>query len=486
MILSRSLWVVLAALVLPVPACSTLDGEISPETQRYVAAFNKMVKSETSQSERNDQLGLFRSAMRRVEVYYVTPTTEKTLIDEAIKGVEGLKAEAGSQAPDRLVEAGLNGMLQSLDPHSLFLTPEQAKDMTSNTKGEFGGLGIEITQEDGLTKVIAPMDGTPAQQAGVLAGDYITHVEGEAIKGWAISQVVRRLRGPPDSQVHITLKRGDNDNLQVTITRAVIAIRPVRWRIEGDIGYIRVTNFNERTDSALKEAVDDIKTKIGKRPAGYVLDLRNNAGGLLDQAVKVSDAFLESGDVVKIKGRRSNQELYTAKSGDLTNGAPIIVLTNAGTASASEIVAGALQDHKRGLVIGTRSFGKGSVQTIMGLEGGSAMKLTTALYYTPNGRSIQATGIEPDIIIEEPEKPAAEKPKTESEGKDPRKSIRHESDYSNAIRNDSAKQSRPSTAPKVTIEKCPVPAGDEKDKLLGCGLALLKAGSANNFLALVK
>jgi carboxyl-terminal processing protease len=297
---------------------------------------------------------------------------------------------------------------------------------------------------------------------------------------------VRRLRGPPDSQVHITLKRGDNDNLQVTITRAVIAIRPVRWRIEGDIGYIRVTNFNERTDSALKEAVDDIKTKIGKRPAGYVLDLRNNAGGLLDQAVKVSDAFLESGDVVKIKGRRSNQELYTAKSGDLTNGAPIIVLTNAGTASASEIVAGALQDHKRGLVIGTRSFGKGSVQTIMGLEGGSAMKLTTALYYTPNGRSIQATGIEPDIIIEEPEKPAAEKPKTESEGKDPRKSIRHESDYSNAIRNDSAKQSRPSTAPKVTIEKCPVPAGDEKDKLLGCGLALLKAGSANNFLALVK
>jgi carboxyl-terminal processing protease len=482
MILSRSLWVVLAALVLPVPACSNLEGDISHETQRYFATFNKMVKSDSSQTERNNQLGLFRSAMRRVEVHYVNPTNEKKLIDEAVKGVEALKAEPGSQAPDKLVEVALNGMLQSLDPHSLFLPPEQAKEMASGMKGEFGGLGIEITQEEGLTKVISPMDGTPAHKAGVLAGDFITHVEGESIKGLPISQVVRRLRGPPDTDVRITLKRGLDENLQLTLTRAIITIRPVRWRIEGDIGYIRVTNFNERTDSALKEAIEDIRKKIGKKPAGYVLDLRNNAGGLLDQSVKVSDAFLENGEVVQIRGRRSNPEIYAAKSGDLTNGAPIVVLTNGGTASASEIVAGALQDHKRALVIGTRSFGKGSVQTILGLEGGSAMKLTTALYYTPKGRSIQATGIEPDIIIEEPEKQSAEKAKTDA---DPRKSIRHESDYSNAIQNQGG-QARQSSAPRVAFEKCPAPAGDEKDKLLGCGLALLKAGTANNFLALVK
>src|SRR5215213_7324104 len=331
-------------------------------------------------SETYRQLGLFGDVYDKVRTGYVEPPTEA-----------------------KLIEGALNGMLTSLDPHSSYLSPNEFKEMQTQTRGEFGGLGIEVTMEEGLIKVVAPIDETPAARAGILANDIITQINGEPVQGQTINQAVDKMRGPVNSSVKLTIQRKEKkEPLEVELTREIIRIRPVRARTEGeDIGYLRITQFNDQTSEALRAAIKTIAGDVGPdKLKVYVIDLRNNPGGLLDQAIMVSDAFLERGEIVSIRGRTAEEtQRYTArgKGQDLVGGKPLVVLINGGSASASEIVAGALQDHKRATVLGTRSFGKGSVQSVIPLGNNrGALRLTTARYYTPSGRSIQAKGIEPD------------------------------------------------------------------------------------------
>lgn len=311
------------------------------------------------------------------------------------------------EKPDdqKLIEAAVNGMLTSLDPHSSYMDQKSFRDMQVQTRGEFGGLGIEVTMEDGLIKVVAPIDETPAARAGLLANDIISHIDGEPIQGLSLNQAVDKMRGAPNTKVKLTIVRKERkDPFDVTLTRELIKIKPVRFRVEGgDVGYIRITQFTEQTFDNLRAAVDSLTKEIGKEKIkGFIIDLRNDPGGLLDQAISVSDAFLDRGEIVSTRPRDPNRvERYTAKKGDLTNGKPLVVLINGGSASASEIVAGALQDHKRATVLGTRSFGKGSVQTIFPLGANGGIRLTTARYFTPSGRSIQAQGILPDIEVQQ-------------------------------------------------------------------------------------
>ncbi|GJE17344.1 S41 family peptidase [Methylobacterium marchantiae] len=306
------------------------------------------------------------------------------------------------EKPDeaKLIEAAVNGMLTSLDPHSSYMDSKSFRDMQVQTKGEFGGLGIEVTMEDGLIKVVSPIDDTPASKAGILTNDIITQIDEDQVQGLTLNQAVDKMRGPVNSPVKLKISRKESkDPIDVVLNRDVIKIKPVRSRAEGgDVGYIRLTQFTEQTYDGLRNAIDKLSTDVGQdKLKGYVLDLRNNPGGLLDQAVMVSDAFLDRGEIVSTRGRNPDEtQRFSAKAGDLTKGKPIVVLVNGGSASASEIVAGALQDHKRATVLGTRSFGKGSVQSIIPLGGSGALRLTTARYYTPSGRSIQAKGIEPD------------------------------------------------------------------------------------------
>ncbi|TVQ56134.1 MAG: S41 family peptidase [Rhodobacteraceae bacterium] len=313
---------------------------------------------------------------------------------------------------EALIRSAIDGMLSSLDPHSSYLPPRSFEDMRVQTRGEFGGLGIEVTMEDGLVRVVAPIDDTPAAQAGVRAGDFITHIDDESVMGLTLAEAVERMRGRVGTEIRITIAReGAERPLDFTIVRDVIKIRAVRSSVEGEIGVIRITTFNEQTYDNLVQAVADIEEELGgmQNVKGFVLDLRNNPGGLLNQAIAVSDAFLERGEIVSTRGRDlRNSERHNASAGDLAAGRPIAVLINEGSASASEIVAGALQDHRRAVVIGAKSFGKGSVQTIMPLSGQSAIRLTTARYYTPSGRSIQALGIEPDILVEQRTLPVEE------------------------------------------------------------------------------
>jgi carboxyl-terminal processing protease len=305
---------------------------------------------------------------------------------------------------NKLIESAITGMLAGLDPHSSYMDPNSFKDMREETSGEFGGLGMEVTMEGGLVKVVTPIDETPAAKAGILANDIIVKVDDVALQGMALDQAVEKLRGPPNSKVRLTIMRkGQDKPIETSLTREIIHVRSVRSNLEGDdIGYIRVNQFSERTSDGLRKAIADIARKVNEdKLKGYILDLRNNPGGLLDEAISVSSAFLQRGEIVSTRGRNpEDTQRFTAEGGDLTKGKPLIVLINGGSASASEIVAGALQDHKRATVIGTRSFGKGSVQTIipLGADGG-ALRLTTARYYTPSGRSIQAKGIEPDIEV---------------------------------------------------------------------------------------
>jgi carboxyl-terminal processing protease len=319
----------------------------------------------------------------------------------------------------KVVESAINGMLTSLDPHSSYMDAKSYRDMQVQTRGEFGGLGIEVTMEDGLIKVVSPIDETPAARAGIQANDIITQIDGEQVQGLTLNQAVDKMRGPVKTDVKLKVMRtGQKDPLDITLTRDVIRIKSVRSREEGgDIGYLRVTQFNEQTFDNLKAAIDKIESDIPKEKLkGFVLDLRNNPGGLLDQAILVSDAFLDRGEIVSTRGRNADEtQRFNAKSGDLINGKPVVVLLNGGSASASEIVAGALQDHKRATLLGTRSFGKGSVQTIIPLGSNGALRLTTARYYTPSGRSIQARGIDPDIEII-PDVPPELKGKDETEG----------------------------------------------------------------------
>ena len=326
------------------------------------------------------QLDLFSDAFERVRANYVKPVEDSTLVDNAIQG-----------------------MVSSLDPHSSYMDAKAFGDMQIQTKGEFGGLGIEVTMEDGLVKVVSPIDDTPAAKAGLKPGDYIAGIDGSPVQGLALSDAIDKMRGVAGTKVTLTILRtGEKKPFDVTLVRAIVKVDSVRWHREGDVGYIRLTAFNERTDPGLRTAVAALKKQIGtKNIKGYVLDLRNNPGGLLDQAIAVSDDMLNSGEVVSTRGRHpEDTQRYNAKPGDITDGKPIVVLINGGTASAAEIVAGALQDHKRATTLGMTSFGKGSVQTIIPLgEGGGALRLTTARYYTPSGHSIQATGIQPDIAV---------------------------------------------------------------------------------------
>ncbi|PYE88040.1 S41 family peptidase [Phyllobacterium leguminum] len=333
-------------------------------------------------SDTYKQLAIFGDIFERVRAQYVTPPEDKKLVENAI-----------------------NGMLTSLDPHSSYLNPEAAQDMRVQTKGEFGGLGIEVTMDNDLVKVIAPIDDTPASKAGVMAGDLITQIDGTEVRGMSLNDAVDKMRGPVNTPIELTLVRqGADKPIKLKITRDIVKVRAVRYKVENDIGYIRVISFTEQTYEDLQKAIKDIQSKVpNDKLKGYVLDLRLNPGGLLDQAVAVSDAFLDKGEIVSTRGRDPQDVTrFDARSGDLTDGKPLIVLVNGGSASASEIVAGALQDHRRATILGTQSFGKGSVQTIIPLGESGSLRLTTALYYTPSGKSIQGKGITPDIVVEQP------------------------------------------------------------------------------------
>ena len=362
-------------------------------------------------------LNLFGEAFEKIKNNYVEPVNSKDLIESAIEG-----------------------MLSSLDPHSSYLNDKELKELRVQTKGEFGGLGIEVTLENGFVKVIAPIDDTPAFKAGIKSGDLITHLDDEPVLGMTLSEAVAIMRGKVGSKIKLTVRRNENEKLDINIVRAIIQLQSVKSRIENNIGYIRVSSFNQKVD---KQIIDSIrKFKKENKLIGYVLDLRNNPGGLLDQAVSVTDIFLERGEIVSTKGRNGKRgRRYNAIKKDLTNGLPLVVLINQGSASASEIVAGALQDHKRAIIMGTKSFGKGSVQTIIPSGEDVAIKLTTAKYYTPSGKSIQQTGIDPDILVEQ-----AELKKLDNER-------RKESDLRGAIDNEQIEDNEPKKSNNENTEK---------------------------------
>ncbi|MDA7423794.1 S41 family peptidase [Thalassococcus lentus] len=360
-----------------------------------------------------EQLDLFGDIFERIRAQYVEE------VDEA-----------------DLIEAAINGMLTSLDPHSSYLPPDDAADMRVQTRGEFGGLGIEVTQEDGFVKVVSPIDDTPADAAGIEAGDFITHVDGESVLGLTLDEAVDMMRGPVGSEIVITVVReGEDEPFDVSIIRDTIKLTAVRSRVQGETVVLRVTTFNDQTFPNLSAKLAERVEEVGGIDAvnGFVLDLRNNPGGLLTQAIRVSDAFLEKGEIVSTRGRNpADGDRFNATPGDLAQGKPLVVLINGGSASASEIVAGALQDHRRAIVVGTKSFGKGSVQTVMPLRGDGAMRLTTARYYTPSGRSIQALGVSPDIVVEQPRR----QPEAEEE-EDNNVFSRSEADLRGSLDNDS-------------------------------------------------
>ncbi|MBP0580473.1 S41 family peptidase [Labrys sp. LIt4] len=339
-------------------------------------------RAQASLADSYKQLNLFGEVFERVRSDYVEPPED-----------------------GKLVEGAINGMLASLDPHSSYMDAKSFQDMQVQTKGEFGGLGIEVTMEDNALKIVSPIDDSPASKAGILAGDVITALDGEAVQGMSMQQAVDKMRGPVNTPITLrVLRAGKGVPFEVKLVRDIVKVASVRdEELAGDIGYIRITQFTEQTFDGLKKSIDRLSRKIGQdKIKGYVIDLRNNPGGLLDQAVSVSGAFLGRGEVVSTRGRNADDvQRFAADGPDLTQGKPIVVLVNGGSASASEIVAGALQDHKRATILGTRSFGKGSVQTIIPLQGDGALRLTTARYYTPSGRSIQARGIEPEVVVQE-------------------------------------------------------------------------------------
>jgi carboxyl-terminal processing protease len=345
-----------------------------------VGALAWSAPGDGNRGEAYRQLELFADVLARVEQDYVTEIDEEAAI-----------------------EAAIQGMLASLDPHSSYMNATEFRELQTQTRGEYGGLGIEVTSEDGIVRVVSPIDGTPADRAGIEAGDYLTAINGESIIGLTLNDAVRQMRGEPGTEITVTVAREGVDPFDVTLTREVINVRAVTARVEGgDIGVIRISTFNEQTGDMLDAAIRNLRSQTGSRLRGVVIDLRNNPGGLLDQAIEVSDAFLDGGEVVSTRGRQpGDQQRYNARRGDDLAGVPIVVLINGASASAAEIVAGALQDRNRALIVGTDSFGKGSVQTVIPLQGGrdGALRLTTARYYTPSGRSIQGAGITPDIEV---------------------------------------------------------------------------------------
>ena len=363
---------VFAAGVAAGPAAGVLEKRFG------VSIFPMAFAQDAGKQETYRLLTLFADVFERIRTDYVEAPSDREMIENAI-----------------------NGMLTGLDPHSSYMNVKAFRDMQVQTRGEFGGLGIEVTQENGYIRVISPIDDTPAMRAGVKAGDLIVALDGKTVQGLSLNEAVDKMRGVPNSKITLTIKRSGVDApVELSMQREVIKIQVVKSRLEGDIAYIRVTSFSEQTDAGLRKAFAALKQQAGDKLKGVVLDLRNNPGGLLDQAIAVSDDFINQGEIVSTRARHSeDSQRWNAKDGDITGGLPVVVLINGGSASASEIVAGALQDHRRAIIVGTRSFGKGSVQTVMPLPGNGAMRLTTARYYTPSGRSIQGLGILPDVEV---------------------------------------------------------------------------------------
>ncbi len=419
-------------LVTVLAACGMLAFSAPGHAQEERTAGQPAQTKESDPNANNtyQQLNLFGDVFERVRGQYVDEVTDKQLVENAI-----------------------NGMLVALDPHSAYMNEDEFKDMQVQTRGEFGGLGIEVTMENGLVKVVSPIDDTPAFRAGIHAGDYITHLDDQPLVGLTLNDAVDRMRGKVGTTIKLTIRReGSAEPLELSLTRDVIRINSVKHDlIDDSVGYIRITTFNQNTDSGLKDAIADIKKRSGNKLIGYVLDLRNNPGGLLEQAIAVADTFLDKGEIVSTRGRHEEDtKRDNATSGDLANGLPIVTLINGGSASASEIVSGALQDHRRAIIMGTKSFGKGSVQTVIPLPGHGAMRLTTARYYTPSGRSIQAKGIEPDIVVE-----LAKVETLKVRG------IR-ESDLKGALANPDQDENEASSEGAAPVESAPAPS-DKKD-----------------------
>lgn len=432
---------------------------------RELARFNHVFTTHADNPNDTRELKQFRDVYKRVRTNYVTKLADRDLIDAAIKGVIEQDKDARPIPANKLVNRALEAMTASLDPHSAYLDPEALRESELVTTGEFGGLGIQVAQDGDKIKVISPIEGTPAERAGVLPGDLITHLDRRAISGMSLRDAVHAMRGAPGTPILLTLKRGEKAAFDVSITRDVIAIQPVRWSMEGDIAYVRVASFNEKTADALDVAMDEVHKKRDVR--GLVLDLRNNPGGLLDQSLAVADAFLDDGVIVSIRGReRGSGRAFQASRGDLARGWPMVVLINSGSASASEIVAAALQDHRRAIVMGGRSFGKGSVQTVLRLPLEGALKLTTALYYAPDGETIQGRGVVPNIKLTGVEDASEEA---------------HEADLPGALPAQGL-VSQASAQANVDAKACPE-VGKMKDRELGCAVAYLKAGSADQFVA---
>ncbi|MDH5188531.1 MAG: S41 family peptidase [Rhodospirillaceae bacterium] len=466
---------------------SSIDTAGKKEADRFYATMDKYSDNLSETTERDH----FRDAFRRVRSNYVAAVSDDVLVDAAIKGIDDLKPTEHSTKPAVLVEAALDSMLSSLDPHSQYLSPDELKERRVFASGEFGGLGIQVTMEDGFVKVIAPIEDTPADRAGIKAGDLISHLNGNSIKDLTLSDAVKIMRGRVGTKINITIIREGANPFDVSITRAVIHVRSVRWRVEKNIGYIRVSSFTEQTEPGLKEAFAALKKESGSAIKGYVLDLRNNPGGLLDQAVILSDMFLDEGEIVSIRPRRADySRAYMAEHGDMADGKPLVVLINEGSASASEIVAGALKDNYRAAIMGRRSFGKGSVQTIQQLPLKGALQLTTALYYFPSGKSIQALGVLPDIVIDLPPNKdqdinqKSQTTKKEGANGDKAKTqtqhILREADLPGSI-NAQGKDAKKSVA-HLDISSCPGGGIDEKDKELGCAIAYINSSSADAFL----
>jgi carboxyl-terminal processing protease len=422
-----------------------------------VHVFPAAWAQDSSHAETYRLLTLFGDVFERVRAEYVEPVNDRDLLENAI-----------------------NGMLTGLDPHSNYMNAKSFRDMQVQTRGEFGGLGIEVTQDNGFIKVISPIDDTPASRAGVKAGDLILGLDGQTVQGLTLNDAVDKMRGPPNSKIKLTIKReGVDTPLELSLVREVIKIQVVKSHLEGnDVAYIRLTSFNEQTESGLRKAYETLKAQSGDHLHGIVLDLRNNPGGLLDQAVAVSDDFIDQGEIVSTRARHpEDSQRWNAKGNDLTGSIPVVLLINAGSASASEIVAGALQDHRRAILLGTRSFGKGSVQTVIPLPGNGAMKLTTARYYTPSGRSIQGLGIVPDVEVQE------------SRTEPPHFGMEHESDLNRTLRNTGGvpqSEAPPPRndlppmvrdVPKLPPENFPAfdPAKPETDFQLQQALAVLRA-----------
>ena len=444
-----------------------LEEEAKLEVSRFIEVYDEYSPNSPT---RESDLNLFYQGFRQARDQYVHPVNDVEMIDAAIKGIGKLEGEVGSFKGVEVAEAALNEMLHSLDPRSSYMNPEAYSSMRISTRGEFGGMGIEVSLDEGVIRVISPIEDTPADRAGIQAGDLITHLDGRSIKGekMTLMQAVQIMRGKKGTPITVTIERAGVDPFDVTVVRDIVQVRAVRWRTEGDYGYIRVVRFSEKVEEGIEKAFEELNAQLGDRTRGYILDLRNNPGGLLSQSVELADAFLEDGTVVSIKGRyEEGDRVYGASSGDLANGLPVIVLINRGSASASEIVAGALQDYKRALVLGERSFGKGSVQSILDLDNGGALRLTTALYYLPNGRAVQAVGIRPDILVK------TKKPEEDT--------FKREGEVEGALPAEQQVDNRRQV--EIAEEKCPE-IGERKDRLLGCALEVLKAGSAEKFLAI--